>query len=343
VVEHEVEQGAATVAGDDSQRRGLLSHSNAPFQADEALQPAPTALFCTPQRPARPPSGPQVSAFVRAQLYEPEMTLNGGCLDVLDPLISPAAERQLLVAVEDLYTRRVLPAALEPISVAQGFGATPEHADPVLFAVLHHFRSRQRWLAARTFFARLGAIYPPAAIWEAVVLRGLGRSDAVIELLGSALEHSPSSPLLLAAMATECMRLQQVGLKRGGRLFRVATASAQAPCTAGKVCTLPSPCAMDDPTHDQVDTAARLARRAVQLQPRCRPAWLLLARCYTAENRFAEALVTLNAVPTPPLPRDERELLLVVPPPDPARVTTPQVRGRVGHGEGGITELRTAA
>jgi hypothetical protein len=71
----------------------------------------------------------------------------------------------------------------------------------------------------------------------------------------------------------------------------------------------------------------------VQLQPRCRPAWLLLARCYAAASRFAEALVTLNAVPTPPLPRDERELLLVVPPPEPARVTAPQVRpggGRAG-------------
>lgn len=76
----------------------------------------------------------------------------------------------------------------------------------------------------------------------------------------------------------------------------------------------------------QVDTAARLARQAVHLAPRCRPAWLLLARCYAAEGQFSEALVTLNAVPTPPLPRDERELLHVVPPPEPARLTTPQVR-----------------
>jgi hypothetical protein len=75
----------------------------------------------------------------------------------------------------------------------------------------------------------------------------------------------------------------------------------------------------------KVDTAARLARRAVNAQPRCRPAWLILARCYAAEGHYPEALVTLNAVPTPPLPRDERELLMVVPPPEPQRNTTPQV------------------
>lgn len=74
----------------------------------------------------------------------------------------------------------------------------------------------------------------------------------------------------------------------------------------------------------QVDTAGRLARQAVALNWRCRPAWLLLARCYSAEGLYAEALVALNALPTPPLPRDERELLFVVPPPPPARVTAPQ-------------------
>lgn len=51
----------------------------------------------------------------------------------------------------------------------------------------------------------------------------------------------------------------------------------------------------------------------------------MLARCYAAEGQYAEALVTLNAVPTPPLPRDERELLMVVPPPEPEKITVPQV------------------
>jgi hypothetical protein len=232
----------------------------------------------------------QVSAFIRAQLYEPEMTLNGGCIVTADPLPTLAAERQLLAAVERLYQSRVLPAALESVSVAQGFGAVPEHTDLTLYALWHHFRSKQRWGAARAFFSRLGACYPAAAVWEAAVMRASGRGAGALELLGGALERSPTSPPLLAAMAAECVRLQQM------------------------------------------DTAARLARRAVNMQRRCRPAWLILARCYAAEGQFAEALVTLNAVPTPPLPRDERELLMVVPPPEPERVTAPQVG--VGRGQG---------
>lgn len=225
---------------------------------------------------------------MRAQLYEPEMTLNGGALATLDPLPTPAAERALLAAVEALYAARVLPAGLEPVSVSQGYGTMPEQSDLVAFAVWHHFRRRQRWTAARTFFARLGAHCPAAAVWEAAALRAAGREEGVCELLRSALERSPSSPALLSALAAEYMRVQQI------------------------------------------EAAAKLARRAVQLQPRCRPAWLIIARCYAAEGRFAEALVSLNAVPTPPLPRDERELLLVVPPLEPERVTAPQV------GPGGV-------
>jgi hypothetical protein len=207
-------------------------------------QPSPTPH----PRPTPTPPRPQVSAFVRSQLYEPEMTLNGGCLDVLDPLPTPAAEAALLAAVEDLYARRVLPGALDPISVSQGFGAAPEHADVVLFSVLHHFRSYQRWPAARAFFARLGATYPAAAVWEAAALRAMGRGDAVIELLGGALERSPSSPLLLTAMATECMRLQQVRVRvrararqRGGPWQPTAPPPAcRGPRRAG--CRHPTPC-----------------------------------------------------------------------------------------------------
>ena len=249
----------------------------------------------------------RVSAFVRAVLVEPEMALGGGGVLVQrDALPTPAAERELLAAVEALYADGTLPGGAEAVAEAQGYGAAPEHADPVLFALLHHFRSRQRWAAARAFFARLRATsYPAAAVWEAAALRGAaahgpGGSSAagaagagagdggaadVGELLQRALEAAPDSAPLLAALADECLRLQQV------------------------------------------DTAARLARRAVRARPRCRPAWLLLARCYAAEGRHAEALVALNAVPTPPLPRDERELLLVAPPPEPARVTAPARRG----------------
>lgn len=211
---------------------------------------------------------------MRAQLYDPEMTLNGGCIELDDPVPTPAAEGQLLAAVETLYAQGVLPMCLDPVSVAQGFGAAPgglastrprlpvhaqvlpnagravhqralskgdsgqrsypsipnpppaslrtrpEHSDLVLFAVWHHFRRRQRWDAATAFFSRLGACYPAAAVWEAAALRASGHSEGVLELLGSALERSPSSPPLLVAMAAECMRLEQV--RRAGRRALVA-------------------------------------------------------------------------------------------------------------------------
>jgi len=274
----------------------------------------------------------QVSAFIRAQLYEPEMTLNGGCMVLADTLATPAAEQQLLSAVEHLYQRSVLPAALEPVSLAQGFGAVPEHMDLTLYSVLHHFRSRQRWAAARAFFSRLGAVYPAAAVWEAAAMKAAGEGAAVLELLGSALERSPTSPPLLAAMAAECMRLQQVmvytRLGRGrGKGHKQLKAAVRAASVVHRSCIHQSPPPSSSTLSTQytqtfqVDTAARLARRAVNMQRRCRPAWLILARCYASEGQFAEALVTLNAVPTPPLPRDERELLMVVPPPEPERIT----------------------
>lgn len=75
----------------------------------------------------------------------------------------------------------------------------------------------------------------------------------------------------------------------------------------------------------QVDAAASLARRAVRACPKARPAWLLLARCYAAQQAYASALITLNVVPTPPLPRDELELLHVVPPPKGKDITRPHV------------------
>jgi hypothetical protein len=139
------------------------------------------------------------------------MTLNGGCIVFRDPVASPAAEQQLLEAVQALYAQGVLPFALEPISVSQGCGAAPEHCDPALFAVWHHFRKMQRWDAAAAFFSRLAGCYPAAAVWQAATLRAAGRGEGVIEVLGAALERTPSSPPLLAAMAAECMRLQQVG------------------------------------------------------------------------------------------------------------------------------------
>lgn len=167
---------------------------------------------CGDTLPFTPRCSLQVCAFVRAQLYDPEMVLNGGCIIVNDPVPSAAAEQQLLSAVEALYQQGVLPAGLDAISLSQGYGAAAEHSDLVLFAVWHHFRKRQRWDAAHAFFARLSVSYPAAAVWEAAALRASSHSEGTMELLSSSLQHDPNSAPLLTAMAAECMRLQQVGM-----------------------------------------------------------------------------------------------------------------------------------
>jgi hypothetical protein len=65
----------------------------------------------------------------------------------------------------------------------------------------------------------------------------------------------------------------------------------------------------------QADAAAKLARRAIRTNPSARAAWVLLARCYVKLQQYHMALLTLNVVPTPPLPRDDLDLLHTVPPP----------------------------
>ncbi|MEW5316765.1 MAG: hypothetical protein WDW38_008115 [Sanguina aurantia] len=52
----------------------------------------------------------------------------------------------------------------------------------------------------------------------------------------------------------------------------------------------------------QVETASKLARRALRIDAGLRPAWLVLARCYVRQDEPGLALVTLNIVPTPPTP-----------------------------------------
>lgn len=59
----------------------------------------------------------QVSAFVRATLYDPEMRLNGGSIIAYDPCATAASEASLLNAVLDLYSTGALPAGLQDISV----------------------------------------------------------------------------------------------------------------------------------------------------------------------------------------------------------------------------------
>jgi len=183
----------------------------------------------------------------------------------------------------------------------QGFGVSPEQTDVVLAALWQHFRRRQRWQAAAEFFRELMQVYSPAALLLAAAERaqglGLGHGGVLLghggallsELLarpaGSPALHSPQ-PLVPATM---------VGL--GHELLE----------------------------QGESEAAASLARRALAACPRCRPAWLLLAKCFVAERQYAAALVALNVVPTPPLPAAEVELLHVVPPPAPKATTQPQV------------------
>lgn len=61
----------------------------------------------------------QVSSFVRAMLYDPEMRLNGGSVITYNPVPTAAAERSLLQAVYTLYSNGSLPGALQDIYAEQ--------------------------------------------------------------------------------------------------------------------------------------------------------------------------------------------------------------------------------
>lgn len=315
----------------------------------------------------------QVSAFVRAMLYDPEMRLNGGSVIAYDPCPGAATEASLLCTVLDLYSRGALPGGLQEIHeemvrlqqlpvlpgspcthtcsasnsltitaaiyeahkgrvwgagrhhvayhsacnsdkcrvprcrccccccatllCVQGFGVAAEHMDLVLVALWQHFRRRQRWGAAADFFRELMATYSPAALLLAAAERaqglGPGTSGALSELLArptSGLAATPSSHASHTLVPATMVALGFELLEQG-----------------------------------ESDAAASLARRALAAWPRCRPAWLLLAKCFVVEGQYAAALVALNVVPTPPLPAAEVELLHVVPPPAPKDTTQPQV------------------
>lgn len=185
----------------------------------------------------------------------------------------------------------------------QGFGVAAEEMDLVLAALWQHFRRRQRWAAAAEFFRQLVQVHSPAALLLAAAERaqglglGAGGAATLSELLArpaGPLTPRGSQPLVPATM---------VGL--GHELLEQGDAEA----------------------------AAGLARRALAVCPRCRPAWLLLARCFVRQRQYAAALLALNVVPTPPLPAAEVELLHVVPPPAPKATTQPQVHTQ--HSKGG--------
>lgn len=176
------------------------------------------------------------------------------------------------------------------VCCVQGCGVLPEHMDVVLAALWQHFRQRQRWHAADAFFRQLAQVYSPAALLVAATARaeGIGSTRAIGYLLSDLLLHSDHDHDQLPPASL-------VGL--GAELLQ----------------------------SGQPAQAADLARQALQLNHRCRPAWLLLAQCFIAQRQYAAALVALNVVPTPPLPAAEVELLHVVPPPQPKNTTQPMV------------------
>jgi ChAPs (Chs5p-Arf1p-binding proteins) len=76
----------------------------------------------------------------------------------------------------------------------------------------------------------------------------------------------------------------------------------------------------------QVEFAAKLARQALRVAVTTRPAWLTLARCYVKLGLHQLALITLNVVPTPPVPTEDWEVLHVEVPLKSARVRFPAQR-----------------
>lgn len=175
--------------------------------------------------------------------------------------------------------------------------------DLVLAALWQHFRRRQRWQAAADFFRELLQVYSPAALLVSAAERAQGLapgnggptlSELLARPVGGSITPGASHALVPATM---------VGL--GHELL----------------------------DQGESEAAASLARRALAASPRCRPAWLLLAKCFVAERQYAAALVALNVVPTPPLPAAEVELLHVVPPPAAKSTTQPQVGAASSAGQ----------
>ncbi|MEW5305627.1 MAG: hypothetical protein WDW36_008157 [Sanguina aurantia] len=224
----------------------------------------------------------QVAAFLRAELYDPELVSFGSVVMRYEPLPSPEEERRLLGHILEMYSSKVLPQGLELLTEDKFGGCIAEHMDILLFAVSRHFGRRQRWEAAVDFFSRLSGVYTPAAVYVAAVQRELGQFEDTLRTLSAAVEAEPHCTQLLVALAGECLSAQQV------------------------------------------ETASKLARRALRIDAGLRPAWLVLARCYVRQDEPGLALVTLNIVPTPPTPLGkEAEMLFTRAPPHARNYTKP--------------------
>ena len=79
--------------------------------------------------------------------------------------------------------------------------------------------------------------------------------------------------------------------------------------------------------NEDSHTAADLARKIIGASPRLRPAWLLLARCFVAQQAYDMALLCLNLMPAPPgAPRNGMDPLHGIMPARPQAITKPQAR-----------------
>jgi hypothetical protein len=95
----------------------------------------------------------------------------------------------------------------------------PEHMDVALAALWQHFRRRQRWAAAASFFRQLASVYPAATLLWGAAQRCLGlggwsgsTGNLLAELLLLAGHRGPEQlcPATLVGLATECLEAGRV-------------------------------------------------------------------------------------------------------------------------------------
>lgn len=84
-------------------------------------------------------------------------------------------------------------------------GANPEDNDPLLAAVLHHFKRRRVMEGAVEFFTQIASLHAPAVLHLCAALSSLGRNDdalqvrtviLLIHLAGTLCQLTLCSPLL---------------------------------------------------------------------------------------------------------------------------------------------------
>jgi hypothetical protein len=118
--------------------------------------------------------------------------------------------------------------------------------DVTLAALWQHFRRRQRWAAAASFFRQLAVVYPAATLLWGAAQRCLGLAgwsgstgNLLAELLLLSGHRGPEQlcPATLLGLATECLeagRLQEAGVM--ARQALQVRASSPAGSTAQGMC-----------------------------------------------------------------------------------------------------------